>query len=412
MNPTIQPGMHPDAESLTAFAEQLLPAAEREEILAHMSTCSRCREVVFLAQQATEEDQPVPVSAAADAPIKPRTSWLSWKWAWIPAAACAGLIGFAVVHHYQGVATETQTAANVAPTDSLQAVGTPKTEIQKPVSQNEPKPSKPAKSSPAVVAEREVAPQMLKRDQAERLDEDKPTDQKDLVLGGAAPQLAQASGAAGGSIHGKMAARAKSAPIGGPSATNQFQQQNAANQQNMLQQSQNAQADSANKAVNAPSVPRAESETATVQAGTVISTQLAATPATAQANVIPTTEQNKEVSMADAAGISKKQKGSLPNGLEALSVASDAGRTIALDTKGALFVSEDVGKHWKPVRTQWTGRAVLVRGLNTAEKGNALGALGAMKVSPTPKFELVTDNLQTWVSADGNTWTLQTIPRK
>ena len=35
MNPTIQPGMHPDAESLTAFAEQVLPVAEREEILSH-----------------------------------------------------------------------------------------------------------------------------------------------------------------------------------------------------------------------------------------------------------------------------------------------------------------------------------------------------------------------------------------
>ncbi len=409
MNPTIQSGMHPDAESLTAFVEQLLPAAERGEILAHMSTCSRCREVVFLAQQASEENQPVPVSAAADAPIKPRTSWLNWKWAWIPAAACAGLFAFAVVHHYQGV--ETQTAANVAPTDSLQAVGTPKTEIQKPVSQNESKQTKPAKS-PAVVAEREIVPQTSRRDEAKEQEERKPTDQKDLVLGGAAPQLAQAPGAAGGSIHGKMAARAKSAPIGGPSATNQFQQQNAANQQNMLQQSQNAKVDSANKAVNAPSVPRAESETVTVQAETVIPTQLSATPAAAQANVIPTIKQNKAVSMADAAGISKKQKVSLPNGLEALSVASDAGRTIALDTKGALLVSEDGGKHWKPVRTQWTGRAVSVRSLNTAEKGNALGALGAMKVSPVPKFELVTDNLQTWVSADGNTWTLQAMPGK
>ena len=94
-------------------------------------------------------------------------------------------------------------------------------------------------------------------------------------------------------------------------------------------------------------------------------------------------------------------------------MASGGGdRTIALDTKGALFVSEDGGKHWKPVRTQWTGRAVIVRSLNTAEKGNALGALGAMKMSPTAKFELVTDDLQTWLSADGNIWTLQAMPGK
>ena len=98
---------------------KLLPAAEREQILVHMSTCGRCREVVFLAQQAAEEDQPEPVAAAVDAPIKPRTSWFNWRWAWIPVAACAGLIGVAVMQHFRS-GDETQTATNVAPTDALQ----------------------------------------------------------------------------------------------------------------------------------------------------------------------------------------------------------------------------------------------------------------------------------------------------
>ena len=409
MNPTIQPGMHPDAESLTAFVEQLLPAAQREEILAHMSACSRCREVVFLAQQA-QEDQLTPVMSPSKAPGKPRLSWLNWRWAWIPVAACAGLIGFAVVHHYQGAATETQTAVNVAPRDSLQTEELPKAETQKPVPQNEPKPANPAKSS-GIVAEREAVPAMRARDDAKTLDKKESANGKDQALGGGAPPvIASAPDVAGGSMHGMMEARAKSSSIGGPSAANQFQQQNAANQQNMLQQSQNAQVDATNKTVNAPTTPRAESETLTMQVPNVVPKQAAATPAAAQVSAIPTTKQNKGDSLADAPEISKKQKASLPNGLEALSVASDAGRTIALDTKGALFVSEDGGKHWKPVRTQWTGRAVLVRAKTTAEKGNALGAQGALKMSPTPKFELVTDNLQTWVSADGNIWTLQAMP--
>ncbi|MGA8088865.1 MAG: zf-HC2 domain-containing protein [Terracidiphilus sp.] len=409
MNPTIQPEMHPDAESLTAFAEQLLPAAEREEILAHMSACSRCREVVFLAQQAAEEDQPV--VAASDAPIKPRTSWFNWRWAWIPAAACAGLIGFAVVHHYQGVATETQTVANVAPTDSLQTAGSPKAEIQKQTTQDAPKQIKPAKSS-GIVAEREIVPQMLARDEAKRLDANKPADQKDLALGAAAPPIVTAPGVAGGSMHGTMAARAKTSSIGGPAATNQFQQQNAASQQNMLQQSSAAQLEAANKTTNAAPAPRAESETVTVQAQTVIPTQPAPTGAPAQIDAIPTTEENKAVVPANRFGFIKKEKVSLPNGLDVLSVASVADRTLALDKNGALFLSEDGGKHWKPVRTQWTGRAVLVRSLNAVEKGNAVGAQGALKMSPTPKFELVTDDLQTWLSADGNTWTLQAMPGK
>ncbi|HMG87956.1 MAG TPA: zf-HC2 domain-containing protein [Terracidiphilus sp.] len=410
MNPTIQPGMHPDAESLTAFAEQVLPAAEREEILAHMSDCSRCREVVFLAQQAAVEDQPAPVAAAVDAPNRPRTSWFNWKWAWIPAAACAGLIGVAVVQHSRRVATETQTAANVAPTDDLRTAGSPKAEVQNPVTRNERQQAKPAKSS-GIVAEREGIPPAPARDEAKKLDEKKPADQKDVALA-AVPRLDLTPGVAGGSIHGPMAARAKASPIGGPSAANQFQQQNMANQQNMLQQSSGAQFNAADKTVNAATTPRTESDTVTVQAQKVIPVQPAAAPASVQIPAIPTTEENKAAAPANLAEFRKKEKASLPNGLDELSTASDADRTIALDTKGALFLSEDGGKHWKPVRTQWTGRAVLVRSLNTSQKGNALGALGAMKASPPAKFELVTDDLQTWSSADGNIWTLQAMPGK
>ena len=416
MNPTIQPGMHPDAESLTAFAEQVLPAAEREEILAHMSTCGRCREVVFLAQQAAEEDQPEPLAAAVDAPTKPRTSWLNWRWAWIPATACVGLIGLAVMQHYRRTASETQTATNVAPTDALRAAGSPKAEVQKPLTQNEPKPPGLAKSS-GVVEEREVAPQTSRRDETNQLEEKKLADQKDLALGAAPPPVLQAPGVAEGSIHGMMAARAKNAPVGGPSAQNEFQQQNMANQQSILRQSQSAQLDAANKTANAATTPGAESETITVQAQTKAQTQTQSmapsaprqTPTPASVSVLPATEQNDAISLAGAAGKRKKEKASLPNGHELLSMASAADRTIALDTQGALFLSEDSGKHWKPVRTQWTGRAVLLRSLNAADKGSTLSAL---KASPTAQFELVNDDLQTWQSTDGTIWTLRAMPGK
>ena len=90
--------MHPDAESLTAFAEQLLPAPERDQILVHMATCSRCREVVFLARTAAGEEQPAAVSLKAAVPAEPRAPWFrGWRWAWIPVAALAGFVGFAVV---------------------------------------------------------------------------------------------------------------------------------------------------------------------------------------------------------------------------------------------------------------------------------------------------------------------------
>jgi hypothetical protein len=40
---------HPDADTLTAYVEQLLPLPERKLVLEHIAVCSDCREIVFLA---------------------------------------------------------------------------------------------------------------------------------------------------------------------------------------------------------------------------------------------------------------------------------------------------------------------------------------------------------------------------
>jgi hypothetical protein len=87
-------------------------------------------------------------------------------------------------------------------------------------------------------------------------------------------------------------------------------------------------------------------------------------------------------------------------------VARSGGRTIALDTAGALFLSEDAGKHWQPVHMQWTGHAVLVRTRPTGRQTDTLQA------PQTARFELINDNLQTWVSSDGKIWTLEPLPVK
>src|ERR1700760_4869769 len=54
---------HPDADTLTAYVEQLLPAAERKLVLQHISLCGDCREIVFLA---TPEDALVAGPEAAE----------------------------------------------------------------------------------------------------------------------------------------------------------------------------------------------------------------------------------------------------------------------------------------------------------------------------------------------------------
>ncbi len=408
MNPTVQSGMHPDADSLTAFAEQLLPSAERDQILAHMATCRRCREVVFLAQHAASEDQPAPVAGSADAPAKQRASWFNgWKWMWIPAAAFAGLIGVVVVQHFRQAASETQMTANLSQTDALRSAEPAKAPATSPQSTIHPT-AELQKAQTAKPSEVRGALSPAEKDEAKQLDEKKSVNRRELAVGSAGAPIVIPPGMSGGSVHGMVAARAKASPFGGPAAANQFQQQNLAQQNvaqpNILQQSQSVAADAANKPVMAGAAPASASQTVTVQADTV---EMSAAPAPApppQVSSIPPTGQSYEVSSAKIAGLSKTQKVTLPNGLEALSVASEAARSIALDTAGAMFLSEDSGKHWLAIHTQWTGRAILVR---IPPVGTQAAALRAPQ---TMRFELVNDKLQTWISYDGKTWTQQPLP--
>ena len=56
----VQPaGPHPDAEVLSAFAERSLPETERTQVLAHLSECADCRQIVFFALPDSAETQQV-----------------------------------------------------------------------------------------------------------------------------------------------------------------------------------------------------------------------------------------------------------------------------------------------------------------------------------------------------------------
>ena len=57
MNSNPQLDLHPDAESLNAFAELVLPEREREQVLTHLAACSRCRQVVHFAQDAASASE-------------------------------------------------------------------------------------------------------------------------------------------------------------------------------------------------------------------------------------------------------------------------------------------------------------------------------------------------------------------
>jgi hypothetical protein len=79
---------HPDADSLTAFAERSLPELERDIVLEHLARCDDCRDVVALS---VPESEPLEASA-----LTTRGQWLrrpTIRWAFV----AAGIVAVAAV---------------------------------------------------------------------------------------------------------------------------------------------------------------------------------------------------------------------------------------------------------------------------------------------------------------------------
>jgi hypothetical protein len=70
------PATHPDADILTAYAEQLLPAGERNQITEHLAACSFCREVVYLSLPAVPE-----LTTVHTLPVSSRFWKFGYRWA-------------------------------------------------------------------------------------------------------------------------------------------------------------------------------------------------------------------------------------------------------------------------------------------------------------------------------------------
>lgn len=108
-----QAAPHPDADLLTAFAENSLGASERERVLAHLAICGECREVVHTATLAAPDPAVIPSSLARPA-RSPLRIWLPW----VAATACGlGIVASVLVLHVntRGTPPLTPVAVNSAP---------------------------------------------------------------------------------------------------------------------------------------------------------------------------------------------------------------------------------------------------------------------------------------------------------
>lgn len=129
---------HPDADTLTAFAEKLLPLGEQNRVLQHIAFCSHCREVIVLSQGALPAELPV-AAARPSVATSARTGRRLWAPLFGLAASTAALAVVAVLivrtpsQHAGSAATivnqETKQEANVAPplppAVALEAPGAP-----------------------------------------------------------------------------------------------------------------------------------------------------------------------------------------------------------------------------------------------------------------------------------------------
>jgi hypothetical protein len=92
---------HPDANLLTAFAEQTLSPTEREGMLAHLALCGDCRDVIALALPAADivaAPMPAEGEAVRTVPTKTERNWLTaTKFAWPSLRWAALAAGIAVV---------------------------------------------------------------------------------------------------------------------------------------------------------------------------------------------------------------------------------------------------------------------------------------------------------------------------
>src|SRR5271166_338610 len=85
--------VHPSADSLTAFVEHSLPQRESQGVTDHLAQCADCREVVFLASNAVEEQGS---AAAARIEASPRRRGRLW-WVWAPAVAAVLVVSGVVL---------------------------------------------------------------------------------------------------------------------------------------------------------------------------------------------------------------------------------------------------------------------------------------------------------------------------
>lgn len=408
MTATIQHGLHPDAESLSAFSEQALSARERADVLAHLAVCARCRHVVALAREAADAGALTAAAQIRKTKV-PNAWWRQWRLVWVPTAIVTAFAAASIAvyieradrhdseikiqarNQAQSAQPSTPSSADQAkvepPATPAPAASPAQTEKHARTAAAEPLPA-PRITAGQIPPKPEVVDQ-VETPRRERPNAPTEVQQAPSEFVGGAGQPASSQPEAGAWEAQKQAEEQRQAEVDKP----------------RMRLFKSKAAPAAVQTVNA-APPAGAMQTVTVAAAPPLDTEPGATKETLAMSAVKPT--------GPATVPSKPMQ--LPSGLAAVSIASGGQFLLAIDKAGALFLSEDHGATWERITTQWTGRAVAVRH-QTQIHGAFYAAPGApnkptdgsstnagLSPSPTTIFELSNDKNQTWVSTDGRIW--------
>jgi hypothetical protein len=394
MSQLFQPGQHLDADQLNAFVEHALPDHERLETVGHLSECSHCRQIVFLAQQA----QPQVASMSDAAP-----AWRRWFTptpllvAGSAAFACVLIVAVSLrLRHVSQSPAVTTAAMTELPAAS---VGVERREevATAPAATASPSrlPAKvPLEAKTALAAPLDQAPVVTvdgagKGTTSQTIWRQAPSVQRGGAAGhGAAAYGAGTGGAVGGTeqlsqgLHyqsQQRAAVAQDSVSAAPAPPDQI-------------------ANSSREASVAAAPLQGRSTTETVEVSS----------AAAPIQTEPVTT-NSMIPLRMAAR--RSPAAALPSNLPSVATISNGRQMLAADSIGGVFVSVDGGRHWKPVVQQWPGKAVqlgLVRPVPAAPASEDASAVSGANASGTAAalstFQLITDSGAAWISQDGTIW--------
>ncbi len=380
MNSKIQPDLHPDAESLNAFVERALGERERGPILAHLAECGRCRQVVYLAQEAGAE---IEASAVAP-PFRQKSGLRNWWLVWAPVAALAAIVTLAYVVHLRRsetgselakvadqAATQKQelAAKPPAPPTGMQAAPLPAAAV--PVWSGKKKLKAPLVSA----ASTQLTPstEMISADEASELP-NAGHDESVVSPGAPGEGFPAENGEAKYKLGPALAARAE-----------QRERAAAVSQMHTLAARAMAQSKPSEAAKREPTVGMSPGAAP-------------AAPNVADPALSGGLDAGRLRGMGRAFAVYKANSTELPNGSLAVSMASAQHSMLAVDRLGSVYVSEDFGSHWESVAQQWSGRAVAVRVQPVVDANSGAARTAA------PAFEIVNDQGQVWVSTGGRIW--------